>query len=308
MSNKKPRFDNNNNTKTDFEIPGFYYDQEKKKYFKIQPNHQQQTNLVTNDVIEIKKQEDDLKKNLNQIKSTNLIKNILLVRELGILDRKYLYDERNNYKISNLKRKSSFEIQNGISYTSQFKFDTKSDYIYLLANSLSSTIYKSEYLVTFFKIHKSTGNVFNVRSNQYSYSYSYSTNQYSYTDNSSTHAYVHDNEYLVKTRHFPNQNQNVQSNYSVAISRLSLFNKNESENRLRGEQIILYDFSKDFLCTRLNSCFQTGKKFTKFSIGFFDHAEVVVDNRSQYVNTLKSDVYCQQFHPIVSNFFFRKKK
>ena len=280
--NNHHRHNTNNtvsNSNSNYEIPGFYYDEEKKRYFKIQPNHQ--TNLVTNDLIKIKKREHDLSKNLKKMKPTSLIKNILLNLELGVLNNKTLYSERDNYIVSNSKCQSQINFELDEKIRESFLINSNSDYVHLLCNCRNSI----ELLKVYKTVDKfSNSKIENLLTNTGSPSFSYFS--------------VQDNKYLIRMIDRP-----------LGVILFSILTKPNAENNLNEadlcDRLTFEHFlnGKDLWCLRLNSCFKTEKKLSKFSIGFDDHAEVVSLDRQKtvlYVNTLNSGVFSQQFHPIVS--------
>lgn len=271
----------------DNEIPGFYYDEEKKRYFKIQANHQRQASCVTNDVIKTKMREDDLSKSLKKMKPINLIKNILLNFELGIVNRRRLCIDRNNYLVANSKRKSMVEldIRDKISSTSVLQFNKNSDFVYLLCNCRSS--------MEFIKVYKTDDKFANTHITQLE-----SDSEISNFESSrNMFLNIQDDKYLIKMAEINNV-------YTTSVSEW-IVNRNENESLNEWKLIFnnVFHSENDVTCIRLNSGFD--KKFTKLSIGHDDHALVLKSDERRgatctSINTLTSRVFSQRFHPIVS--------
>jgi hypothetical protein len=262
------------------DIPGFYYDEEKKKYFKIQPNHQRQTNCVTNDLIKTKNRENDLTKSLKIIKPTNLIKNIFLNFELGIS--RDLYNVRDNYIVSNLKRKSIIElnIRNNIKRTCMLQLDANSDHVYLLLDCQKS--------INFLKVYKTIDKFCKNTELQVLDS---DTNITDF-DFDLKLLNIQDNRYCIKTVEETNS-------YTTYVSELT---KNHN-GKISGDGIFNHVFfsENEIWCNRLNSTL--GKTFSKLSYGLDKNSMILTCNERRsitHVNTLKSGVFCQKFHPIVS--------
>ena len=281
-NDKRHQRDTEANTNSN-NIPGFYYDEEKKKYFKIQPNHQRQTNCVTNDLIKTKLRDNDLSKILKITKPINLIKNILLNFELGVS--RDLYNDRNNYIVSNLKCKSKIEldIRNKIKRTYMVQLDKNTDNVYLLLDCLRS--------IEFLKVYK-THDKFSKKTQLKSLN-----SDSNITDYENVRLLnIQDNRYFIQTVELMNS-------YTTNVSE---FIMNQDEN-IFGKFIFSHNFysENDIWCNRINSNFE--KTFSKISYGTEKNAMVFTPGgeRSALVssftniNTLKSGVFCQRFHPIV---------
>jgi hypothetical protein len=262
------------------EIPGFYYDEVKKRYFKIQPNYATQANVLTNDVIKELKHRQKIQK--TRFKIENILLSVFK-NELGATSE--LYQSFNDQIISRLDVKSKIEFDDlkGIQYMSVFNSEFNSSSAYVCLSYLD--YHQHPFDVRVIKINKSLSELRTERVSFKSQDTIYEEKQ------SNTGAYIHDNHYLVTTR--------VNFNQSY-VQIIKLTESSQPANTLIETQIIDLNVRNSFWSTSLNSNEKQNYSLTKCALGYADCGQVrdIYDSHKRFhLNSLSSDVFCTKFHP-----------
>lgn len=263
------------------DIPGFYYDEVKKRYFKIQPNYATQSSVVTNDIIK------ERKHNQKILKTRFKIENILLSvfkNELGAT--KELYQTFNDQIISRLDVKSKIEFDDlkGIQYMSVFDSEYESNFAYVCLSYLD--YHQQPFDVRIIKVNKALSHLRTERVSFKAQDIYYDEKQ------SNSGAYVHDNRYLVTTR--ANFNQSF-------VQIVKLTQSSQYTNILIETQIADFNVKNTLWSSCLNSNEKLNYSLTKCALGFADCGQVrdIYDSRKRFhLNSLSSDVFSIKFHTI----------
>jgi hypothetical protein len=183
-------------TQTNCDLPGFYYDEVKKKYFRIMPNHARQPNVVTNDSI---RNQNNLEKVFRtRANCENIVKTLYMNTQSGLCDKFML--NKNNYNLFNLKCCSKVTLEpsrDWIKDISVFKFCNDSEFSYVLLNSIPSN-YDNTHCVRLIQINRNKVD-FDSSYSKVLFNLSRPPYRRFITDNVISHSlgYVHDNRYLV---------------------------------------------------------------------------------------------------------------
>lgn len=288
-------YQNNEETesnKSSDDIPGFYYDPVKKKYFKIQSNSFGSQTVVTNDLVKNKTIDKEIKiKTQVQLKNRKNLINCLYSQELGVdhdLSIKYKDTRLINSKLKNL---FSFEQNEKVKKIQLFgnKFASKNKF--LLVNFVS--------IPHSYKVLKLNENIFEKNVNTEPL---YTPIRILYIDRNrevlsesfenQTYlpSYVHNDSYFVST--FNSVSSTDPKPYKLIISELNYVEYNSFidfiEYQIKGFKFPLW-------CSAIN------ENVTKCAVGLQNSAEVcsLIDGFSCKLNTKKSDTFCVEFQPLV---------
>jgi hypothetical protein len=272
------------------DLPGFYYDSIKQRYFKIQSNTFGVQSVVTNESIRLISKAKNNNLTNNKSTSINLIDNLIKI-QFGKFDKNLI----NDLEIVYMKQLPLVQLENSVQIKkiNTFKLNTNDKQIYFLINisgylnnlvqciSINSLSFKRnlcnlDYLPIRFN-HLNDSNEF------------YGTSQ---TLRSSGLAYIQNNNYLV-TDHYPSEG-NINKKQKLSISFIDFYNRDQLNEKI----IFVKNFTLPLWCSSLNSNIEQDNQLNKCVIGFPKNAIVVNfnDNRNeQILDSLSSDVYCAKF-------------
>ena len=299
--------DSNEEAEEDFvELPGFYWDPVKKKYFKVQKNSYGVQSSVTNDSIQNSKKLTEQKVSTTKTAGQNLIQ-ILFDCQNGF-DHK-LRQAFNDFKINSAKPRKLVSF--GQIYGNELKeiqfFNLnktkESNEIYLLTNFHQN----EEHLARIFKIDpknltqiaKSSEVTSEIELNQIQLNNPNSFSEEFKT--SSTKAQIFNENYLMRSF--------VSSNFSILYI-YNLINVPGQLNEITCLPKMKKDYTSDLWCSSLNSDENSTNQLRKCAIGFSNHAQVDYIEKNvgtQKLNTKKSCVYCIKFKPSVKSLFLKIK-
>lgn len=291
------QLDSSSSATNENDIPGFYFDPVKNKYFKIQQNTFGVQNIPTNELIKKKLDKQELE---NECKKQLMKRNSLLT----LMIKKEIYGANNQLKLeftnnlianSKLKDLVSFESNltiKKIEVLSSDHFLNKKNMIYILVNFVGDPFsYKIFELCTDFFVNNE-----NLSNNQL-------LNQVYFVEQS---------ENGIITGPIEDKITNLPS-YMVGKNHiLSTFKSiDQGDNRpfkLKISQIASYDRESEFLIEIPKYsksfkfplwCSDVNKEMTRCAVGLHQGGEVnnLQDNYFFRLNTFRSDVYCIKFKP-----------
>lgn len=281
------------NTENSSDLPGFYYDPIKKKYFKIQSHNFGLQSVITNQSIKqketlLKEQKNDLKK------SKNLIDNLFLI-QLGTFN----LNLWNDLKIKYMKQTSLVKLEDSVQIKkiNKFQMSTNDRSLYFLIN-ISGYLNN---LVQCYSINANDlkKNMSNVNYAPVSFNHMNESGEFysiSNTLRSSGLGYIQNNNYLV-TDYYPSDS-NTNKKQKISISYIDYYNRGQLNEKL----ICVKNFVLPMWCSRLNSNLSQNNQLNKLAIGFPKNGIVtnLCDDRyEQLLDSSHSDVYCVKFKPSV---------
>jgi hypothetical protein len=271
------------------DLPGFYYDSIKQRYFKIQSNTFGVQSVVTNESIRLmSKAKNDLTSNKST--SINLIDNLIKI-QFGKFDRNLI----NDLEIVYMKQLPLVQLENSVQIKkiNTFKLNTNDKQIYFLINIsgyLNNLVQCISINSLSFKRNLSNLDYLPIRFNHLNDSNEfYGTSQ---TLRSSGLAYIQNNNYLV-TDHYPSEG-NINKKQKLSISFIDFYNRDQLNEKI----IFVKNFTLPLWCSSLNSNIEQDNQLNKCVIGFPKNAIMVNfhDNRNeQILDSFSSDVYCAKF-------------
>lgn len=295
--NRSSLQDSRTSVTTDNEIPGFYFDPIKNKYFKIQQNTFGIQNIPTSEVIKKKLDKQEFENECKkQLKKRNSLLSLMIKKEIYGANNQLKLDFTNNLIANSiLKSLSSFETNLTIKKIEVLSSDhllNKKNMIFILVNFVGVPfVYKIFELCTDF-----FGNNENLSNNQL-------LNQLNFIEQSENGVITGPIEEKIS----------ILPAYMVSKNHiLSTFKSNDhGDNRpfkLKISQITSYDRESEFLeevPKYFKSfkfplwCSDVNKEMTRCAAGLHQGGEVknLQDNQFFRLNTYRSDVYCVKFKP-----------
>jgi hypothetical protein len=292
---------NNNNSTNNIEsdLPGFYYDPVKNKYFKIESNNSGISNLVTTESIKNKKHSDELNKKIKYLSSKNLLFDTVTSTQFGAnYNLKQNYIDNRIIK-SELKKFHSFSNETGIKINDIYLFnkkfesnnlDSKND-LYLFVNFYATNTWPEMYTYHVFKlIQNDTRTLFNEKTD-FVYQEEQVSEQLFYP------SYIQQN-YLVTSSSVQNFRFHKGTSWQVSINDLSL-----RDGMLRQQNLVQFKYKLPIWCSNLNLN-KTNSNLTLCATGLSKYCQVNNLSNSMYskLDTGSSDVYCVRFMPYVRHF------
>ncbi|RNA22127.1 DDB1- and CUL4-associated factor 4 isoform X1 [Brachionus plicatilis] len=279
------------------EIPGFYYDPVKNKYFKIQPNAFRVQNVPTEETIKKKidqqKLENECRKQL--LKRNNFV-DYMIQKEMYGTDNFLRLDFTDNLIIkSRLKELTSFEPNSTIKkieVLSSSLFSDGKNFLYFLANFVGVPFYYSIFKIcteSFKKNENLTKSqllkklIFVDQSNSGIITGPIGQKQ------SNLPAFMTSKNHIVST--FQSLDHNDNKPYKLKISQISTYDS-ESEFLIQIPEYFK-NYTYPLWCSNVN------KEMTRCAVGLHQGGEVnnLHDNQFYRLNTYRSDVFCIQFKP-----------
>ncbi|CAF0792326.1 unnamed protein product [Brachionus calyciflorus] len=286
----------------DIQIPGFYYDPIKNKYFRIQSNSFGIESVHTNESIKNKLDSLEIETKCKlQLKNRNNMINFMFTKEMYGIDTNLRVKYTDNIILnSKLTEKISLYVNNDIKKIEFFadkslSENTKFSYLLVNCTSYNYSVYKIDKrvfnpnIICTENMHERLDFIEIVENGGISGPFG--------IKQSNRPAYITNNNYLVSN--YKSTNVNDQRPYKLKLCEINSCYSTDNDHFLEEKLKIQKSYKFPLWSSSVN------KEFSKCAIGTHQGAECnnLQDNFLFSLNTKQSDAYCVAFRPDVNQVF-----